>query len=548
MASRFPPASGPIFAPRADLLKIITKYVLREHLTPLVFSLSALTSLLLLNYVAKRLGELVGKDLPWTVIAEFLLLSVPFTVAMTLPMAVLVSTLHAFSRLASENEITAFKASGLSMQRLMWPIVVAGMFLTVGMIWFNDQVLPAANHRLTTLTNDIARKKPTFALREQVINEVSPGKIFLRAVHLDRATNRLRDVTIYDLSNPQNRRTIRADSGLLGLSTDQRDLNLTLFDGEMVELSPQTDPTRLQRMFFRHDLLKVRGIGNSLERDTVGGEKSDREMTVCELQRRVERSAALRDSSYAALKLLDSKLAKQLRPRPVSGGMGALYCRALFRVADARATPASPAMPAPPSARPTKASLFPFEWQAPSSGQAPVVQSPRPSQSAPAGAPVQAPMGTPITTPVETPDPGGRSVLAEGIRLQMGNAQQTIDGNQVEIEKKFAIAAACTIFVLLGAPIALRFPRGGVGMTIGVSLGVFGLYYVGLIVGESLARRGFLSAFWAMWAANFILLAIGTVLTARLGREGTTSRGSETSEFWSRLRQRLWRSRTAEVS
>jgi lipopolysaccharide export system permease protein len=536
---------GAIFAPSADLLKIITKYILREHLTPLVFSLSALTSLLLLNYVAKRLGELVGKDLPWTVIAEFLLLSVPFTVAMTLPMAVLVSTLHAFSRLASENEITAFKASGISMRRLMWPVVVAGMFLTVGMIWFNDQVLPAANHRLTTLTNDIARKKPTFALREQVINEVSPGKIFLRAVHLDRATNRLRDVTIYDLSNPQNRRTIRADSGLLGLSPDQRDLNLTLFDGQMVELSPQTDPTRLQRMFFRHDLLKVRGIGNSLERDTVGGEKSDREMTVCELQRRVERSAQLRDSSYAALKLLDPKLAKELKPRPVAGGLGSLYCRALYRIADARPPLTKPTAP---SAGPAQASLLPFDWQVPSSGQVPVVQAPQPSQSAQANQPYQAPMGTPVVTPVVTPDPGGRSVLAEGIRLQMGNAQQTIDGNQVEIEKKFAIAAACTIFVLLGAPIALRFPRGGVGMTIGVSLGVFGLYYVGLIAGESLARRGMLSAFWAMWAANFVLLAVGGVLTARLGREGTTSRGSETSEFWNRLRQRLWRSRTAEVS
>lgn len=551
MASRFPPALGACFAPRADLLKIITKYVLREHLTPLVFSLSALTSLLLLNYVAKRLGELVGKDLPWPVIAEFLLLSVPFTVAMTLPMAVLVSTLHAFSRLASENEITAFKASGLSMQRLMWPVVVAGMVLTVGMIWFNDQVLPAANHRLTTLTNDIARKKPTFALREQVINEVSPGRIFLRAVHLDRATNRLRDVTIYDLSNPQTRRTIRADSGLLGLSADQRDLILTLFDGQMVELSPQTDPTRLQRMFFRHDLLKVRGIGNSLERDTVGGEKSDREMTVCELQRRVQRSVELRDSSYGALKLLDPKLAKELRPRPVSGGMGALYCRAIYRVSDARATPAAPAKRVPPSAGASQAALFPFEWPSMPEEQAPVVQSPQPSQSPAAGQPAppaQAPMAAPMATPALTPDPGGRSVLAEGIRLQMGNAQQTIDGNQVEIEKKFAIAVACTIFVLLGAPIALRFPRGGVGMTIGVSLGVFGIYYVGLIVGESLARRGLLSPFLAMWAANFILLAIGLVLTARLGREGTTSRGSETSEFWSRLRQRLWRSRTAEVT
>jgi lipopolysaccharide export system permease protein len=118
-------------------------------------------------------------------------------------------------------------------------------------------------------------------------------------------------------------------------------------------------------------------------------------------------------------------------------------------------------------------------------------------------------------------------------------AQMTIDGNQVEIEKKFAIAAACMIFVLLGAPIALRFPRGGVGMTIGVSLGVFGLYYVGLIVGEALARRGQLSPFWAMWAANIILLAIGLWLTAQLGREGATARGSESSEKLQRLLERL---------
>ena len=89
-------------------MKIVTKYVLREHVAPFAFSLSALTSLLLLQYVAKQLGQLVGKGLHWTVIAEFLILSVPFTVAMTMPMAVLVATLHAFSRMASENEITAF--------------------------------------------------------------------------------------------------------------------------------------------------------------------------------------------------------------------------------------------------------------------------------------------------------------------------------------------------------------------------------------------------------------------------------------------------------
>jgi lipopolysaccharide export system permease protein len=130
-------------------------------------------------------------------------------------------------------------------------------------------------------------------------------------------------------------------------------------------------------------------------------------------------------------------------------------------------------------------------------------------------------------------------ILAEGVRIQLAESQRIIDGNQVEIEKKFAIAAACVVFALLGAPIALRFPRGGVGLTIGVSLGVFGMYYVGLIGGETLARRGWLSPFWAMWTANFVLLVIGGWLTARLGSEGTTARGSEASELLNRLRERL---------
>ena len=107
-------------------MKILSRYVLKEHLGPLTFALTALTSLLLLNYIAKRFGELVGKGLPWTAIAEFFLLSIPFTVELTLPMAVLVATLHAFSRLAAENEVTALKASGVSLRRVMVPVLVAG--------------------------------------------------------------------------------------------------------------------------------------------------------------------------------------------------------------------------------------------------------------------------------------------------------------------------------------------------------------------------------------------------------------------------------------
>jgi lipopolysaccharide export system permease protein len=116
----------------------------------------------------------------------------------------------------------------------------------------------------------------------------------------------------------------------------------------------------------------------------------------------------------------------------------------------------------------------------------------------------------------------------------------------VEIEKKFAIAFACVVFVLLGAPIALRFPRGGVGLTIGVSFAVFGLYYVGLLGGEALADGNYIDPAIAMWTTDALLGAIGIYLTLKLGTEGSTSRGSETMEWLSRLRERLpWRRGTA---
>ncbi|MDZ7631296.1 MAG: LptF/LptG family permease [Gemmatimonadaceae bacterium] len=136
-------------------MKILSRYVLREHLGPLAFALTALTSLLLLNFIAKRFGDLVGKGLPTSVIAEFFMLAIPFTVAMTLPMACLVAVLYAFSRLASESEITALKASGVSMGSVMAPVLGGATVLAIGMVIFNDFILPEANHRLRILQTDI---------------------------------------------------------------------------------------------------------------------------------------------------------------------------------------------------------------------------------------------------------------------------------------------------------------------------------------------------------------------------------------------------------
>jgi lipopolysaccharide export system permease protein len=135
------------------------------------------------------------------------------------------------------------------------------------------------------------------------------------------------------------------------------------------------------------------------------------------------------------------------------------------------------------------------------------------------------------------------SSTLEAARARIEGGERTFATYDVEIQKKFAIAVACAIFVLLGAPIALRFPRGGVGLVIGVSFGVFGLYYVGLIAGEPLAQAGKVSPFWAMWGSNVIFLAIGGVLLSRVGRAGSTARGGDLGEIKDAIRAWLTRAR-----
>ena len=500
-------------------MKIINRYVLREHVGPLVFALSALTSLLLLNYIAKRFGQFVGKGLDWSVIAEFVLLSIPFTIAMTIPMAVLVATLYAFSRLAAENEITAFKASGVSIRRLLTPVVLAAAGLAVLMVGFNDQVLPAANYRLSILQNDIFRKKPTLALRERVTNRVTDN-FWISASRIAQGSGRMQDVVIYDFADPARPRTVYADSGTLAFTADERNLQLTLFGGAVQEFPPD-DRTRLQRTRFERNHYVVRDVGNQLERSGGAQVKGDREMTVCEMQARYDSVAVEYDRQYDRLDSLaavvrargDTISVPRRRANYTEYGLGALYCRLLDRIAPtaahAAAVAAQPDTVAPPAA---------------------------------------APPAAPTVRPTFAPSSGGEKAALADLRLQTQIKRDFLNTYDVEIQKKFALAVACVVFVLLGAPIALRFPRGGVGLVIGVSLGVFALYYVALIAGETVANKGYLPPVVTMWGANVLFGAVGLLLLVRLGREGATGRGGDLGEMADALRDRFARRRRARAA
>jgi lipopolysaccharide export system permease protein len=390
-------------------VRLISRYLLRQLAAPFLFGLAALTSLMLLSQVAKKFGALVGKGLPWGVIGEVFALSLPFIVAMTLPMAVLLAVLYAFSHLAADNEITALRASGISVYQILAPVLAWGVVMSVLNFAFVDQVLPRTNARLRGLLIDIGRKKPTLELREQVINEVPPSQYFLRAGRIDAATGRLKDITIYDMGGETNRRIIYADSGRMAYNEGRTDLNLRLFDGSIHQYRP-SDPLTFQLTYYRVNDIRVKDVYDELVRNSSETVRGDREMSTCEMLTVMQDARRdLRNADRDRQTLLISDLRTLLHlpplaPAPADNAPGRLpaYCGWIERVQTALTKTAEPprsAQPPAPGARVARqGASIPPTVPAP----APANRERAPARQV-ADTPVVPLSGTAVTRPGRTP-------------------------------------------------------------------------------------------------------------------------------------------------
>ena len=564
-------------------MRLLSRYLLRQLVAPFLFGLAALTSLMLLSQIAKKFGALVGKGLPWGVIAEVFALSLPFIVAMTLPMAVLLAVLYAFSHLAADNEITAMRASGISVYQILAPVLAWGVVMAVINFAFVDQVLPRTNARLRGLLIDIGRKKPTLELREQVINEVPPSQYFLRAGRIDAATGRLKDITIYDMGGETSRRIIYADSGRMAYNEGRTDLNLRLFDGSIHQYRP-SDPLSFQLTYYRVNDIRVKDVYDELVRNSSETVRGDREMSTCEMlsvieDARTDERNAVKDRGEllrADLRVLLHLPALPLsRPDTLPPHLPT-YCGWLDRVQGALSKTAEPPPPAQPPGHQVAqqgATVTPqlppaYREAAPLEGtrqsgvpvrlQQPVAQQPSklpggrpvpgssmlrqgpatvPLQGRPLGRPAQRPGLAVPKTPPAFPNPLiVRPQLSNWAQVATAADRETeadrrADRFEVEVHKKYSISFACISFVIIGIVMALRFPRGGIGLVIGGGLLLFSIHYIGLTAGESLADRGLVSPWEAMWAPNIFLTVIGVIGLFHVSRESGSTRGGDFQEI-----------------
>lgn len=255
---------------------IIDKYILRNHGTPFLFASFVLMAVLLLQFLMKFADRLVGKGLDIFIIIKLIAFNLAWMVVLVIPMAVLIATLMAFGNLAQNNEVAILKASGVSLYRMMLAPTIAAILIGILLIQFNNYIYPEANHAAKILMQDISRKKPTLSLVPGVFSHEVPNYSIL-ARDIDRESNKLKNLTIYDSFTPTKTNIVTAKEGVIYFSKDQKKLILDLKEGEIHE-SALANRAEYRILKFEKHKIALPGEDFTFQQTAPGGPRGDREL------------------------------------------------------------------------------------------------------------------------------------------------------------------------------------------------------------------------------------------------------------------------------
>lgn len=232
-------------------MKIIDRYILKSHIGPFLFAFVTIIFVLVLQFFATFAERFIGKGIGFSAIVELIVLQSAWMVGLAAPMAVLVSVVMAFGSLTTTSEMTIFRASGISLYRLMIPVLFAGIVLSLLVERFNNVVLPEANYYAKSLMVDIARSKPAFGLTENAFSSLVDGySIFVR--QSDERSKELRGIVIYDAARNDFRTMVTAEKGVIDFTRDGQYLVMTLFNGEIHQLRQSDHKSYRNMSFLKH--------------------------------------------------------------------------------------------------------------------------------------------------------------------------------------------------------------------------------------------------------------------------------------------------------
>ncbi|MEZ3559503.1 MAG: LptF/LptG family permease, partial [Duncaniella sp.] len=451
-------------------IKRMDLFILQSFLPLFVMTFCICLFIVLMQFLWRYIDDLVGKGLGVDVISELFFYAALTMVPMALPLAILLASLMIFGNLGENFELTAMKASGISLLRTMAPLIVLMVMIATGAFFFQNNALPIAQTKMYTLLYSVRQKSPELEIPEGVFYDQIPGyNLFVESKNRD--TGVLYDMMIYDVSRGfENSSIILADSGKMSITADKTHLFLELWSGESFE-NLKDAATGMKNVPYRRETFTTKEImvpfdANFNRMDEQGMRSQYIGKNMAELQATID-SVQLRVDS------LGHEYTRELRETPHMNVMP--YITVPDTAGTLRKEPAPEVM----MDRPIDVdSLF------------------RGSSSGVALNYLQAALSKAQRAKQEY----------EYRSLTMADDQRSIRRHSIELMKKFTLSFACIIFFFIGAPLGAIIRKGGLGTPLVISVFLFIFYYIIDNMGYKLARDGKWPVWEGMWLSAAVLL------------------------------------------
>lgn len=434
---------------------------MRAFIGPFILTFFLTMFVLILQFLWMFIDELVGKGLEWKVILEFIFYYSGNLFMMALPLATLLSSIMAMGNLGEHNELLALKSAGISLRRILAPLMVtACAFAGVGFL-FSNNLLPYFNLKGTALLYDIRQQRPELQIKEgQFYDGIADYTI--RVGDKNEKSGLLCDIMIYNHSTGSGNRSLTiADSGYMRITSNQKYLVLTLYNGcsydELKESAGERKyPFRINNFSLEETIFELTGYG--LERSDGNLFKNRSKML-----------------NLRQLTAISDSLKRESNTRALQ------QSRSFFLLSNFQ----------------LGASDFNSTYSKPRRLNADsVLQACSTEQQ------LQV-----VNRAQVMAKQAQDNLVAQASDMQFTNRE--LSQHNIEWHLKFTVPLSCIIFLLIGAPLGAIIRKGGFGTPFLISLIIFMLYYITSMLFEKLARNSEWTPRIAIWMSTAITLPIG---------------------------------------
>lgn len=452
-------------------IKRLYTFILQTFLPVFGMTFFICLFIVLMQFLWKYVDEMVGKGLEMKVLFELFFYAALSLAPMALPLAILLASLMTFGNLGERLELLAMKAAGVSLIRIMRPLIVTVAIIAVGAFFFQNEVLPRSQVKLYSLLFSMRHKSPELDIPEGVFyKEIDGYNLYVK--HKNRDTGMLYDVMIYDVSGSfEDAAVIVADSGKLKMTDDKQYLFLTLWNGESFEnlkdqrTATSNVPYRRETFQKKEILIEFDANFNRMDESFMANQYIGKNME--ELRTSID-SLTFRSDSIATQYANNLKKNAYFRGSLTESTTDSVLNASLTDITD-------------PITVLNKASL-------------------REKQS------------------ILTKAASKSSSIEQDYTFKKSmqeDENKVIRRHEIEMHKKFTLSIACLLFFFIGAPLGAIIRKGGLGMPVIISVFLFIVYYIIDTAGYKFARDGQWPVWEGVWLSSAFLLPLGIFFTVK---------------------------------